>query len=262
MLYTCMPNCPICNVFVKQLHTSHLRKHNITAAEVKLLYPDVSFRNDNTYNTVQEKKLKRVIESNVRCVVCDALIACVGKNTRKFCSSSCSAKYNNVRRQKKLSIATCTECNKSYEIVASRLKQAKYCSLKCCGVARRKLRIEAACDYCGKIHLFKQAAYNKSVNHFCSNECKASFYRLNPHIGGVYAGRNSFAKASSYRKLAFETFEHRCHICNYNKFEDVLQVHHIDCNRNNNHISNLVIVCPTCHSEIHKGYASLNTSPS
>lgn len=252
-----MPNCPICNVFVKQLHTSHLKKHNTTVAEIKLLYPDVSFRNEGTYNKVQEKKLKRIQESNVRCVTCDALIECVGKSIRKFCSKSCSASYNNVHREKKTCMTTCTVCNAPYEVSTRGLKLSKFCSSKCCGIARRKPRIEANCDQCNKLHMFKQSAYDKSVNHFCGNECKALFYRANPHIRGTYAGHNGLSKTSSYRKLAFETFEHRCHACNYDRFEDVLQVHHIDHNRDNNDISNLVILCPTCHSGVHKGYVTL-----
>jgi hypothetical protein len=252
-----MPNCPICNVFVKQLHTSHLKKHNTTVAEIKLLYPDVSFRNENTYAIQREKKLKRVQESNVRCCNCDALIACVGRSTRKFCSQSCSASYNNTHREKKTCTTTCTVCNKQYEISTRGLKLSKFCSSKCSGASRRKPRIDTQCDQCNKTYSTKQSVYNKSVNHFCGNDCKALFYKANPHIRGTYAGYNGLSKVSSYRKLAFETFEHRCHVCNYDRFEDVLQVHHIDHNRSNNDITNLVIVCPTCHSELHKGYATL-----
>jgi hypothetical protein len=54
-------------------------------------------------------------------------------------------------------------------------------------------------------------------------------------------------KRVNYRKLAFE--QYRPPVCAHCGFgiEAVLEVCHIDCQRTNNHVSNLVILCPTCH---------------
>lgn len=49
-----------------------------------------------------------------------------------------------------------------------------------------------------------------------------------------------------YRKLALETYEPFCAYCGFG-IQDVLEVAHIDGNRFNNKIGNLVILCPTCH---------------
>lgn len=49
-----------------------------------------------------------------------------------------------------------------------------------------------------------------------------------------------------YRRLAFRTYEHICAYCGFG-IEDVLEVGHIDGNHQNSDISNLVILCPTCH---------------
>jgi 5-methylcytosine-specific restriction endonuclease McrA len=56
----------------------------------------------------------------------------------------------------------------------------------------------------------------------------------------------------SYREKAFRELEHKCAECGYTNV-DALEVHHIDKNRDNNDISNLVILCANCHTIRHKG---------
>jgi predicted HNH restriction endonuclease len=38
--------------------------------------------------------------------------------------------------------------------------------------------------------------------------------------------------------------------CGYDEDERILEVHHIDEDRNNNDIKNLCILCPNCHVKI------------
>ena len=54
------------------------------------------------------------------------------------------------------------------------------------------------------------------------------------------------SKRVNYRKLAFENYPALCAHCGFG-IKDVLEVAHIDCNRSNNAVSNLVILCPNCH---------------
>jgi 5-methylcytosine-specific restriction endonuclease McrA len=57
-------------------------------------------------------------------------------------------------------------------------------------------------------------------------------------------------KRVNYRKLAFAHYEQFgqivCAHCGYGIL-DVLEVAHLDCDRSNNDVSNLVILCPNCH---------------
>lgn len=53
-------------------------------------------------------------------------------------------------------------------------------------------------------------------------------------------------KRVNYRKLAFKQYPPVCAHCGFG-IADVLEVCHIDCQRSNNAISNLIILCPTCH---------------
>ena len=57
------------------------------------------------------------------------------------------------------------------------------------------------------------------------------------------------SKRVNYRKLAFTNYPALCAHCGFG-IKDVLEVAHIDCNRANNKVSNLIILCPNCH-EMH-----------
>lgn len=54
------------------------------------------------------------------------------------------------------------------------------------------------------------------------------------------------SKQINYRKLAFDRYDHLCAHCGFG-VEAVLEVAHIDGNRANNDVGNLVILCPNCH---------------
>ena len=54
------------------------------------------------------------------------------------------------------------------------------------------------------------------------------------------------AKRINYRKLAFAHYNSLCAHCGFG-IPAVLEVAHIDSNRQNNEVGNLVILCPNCH---------------
>ena len=53
-------------------------------------------------------------------------------------------------------------------------------------------------------------------------------------------------KRVNYRKLAFEYYDPVCAYCGFG-IPEILEVAHINGNRKDNEIRNLVILCPTCH---------------
>ena len=53
-------------------------------------------------------------------------------------------------------------------------------------------------------------------------------------------------KTNNYRKLALEIYGPLCAHCGFG-IVDVLEVAHLDCNRENNDPKNLVVLCPNCH---------------
>jgi len=50
----------------------------------------------------------------------------------------------------------------------------------------------------------------------------------------------------NYRKLAFQAYAPICVHCGFG-VREVLEIAHLDGNRQNNALSNLAILCPTCH---------------
>jgi len=50
----------------------------------------------------------------------------------------------------------------------------------------------------------------------------------------------------NYRRLAFEAYAPHCVHCGFGII-DVLEIAHLDCDRSNNDLKNLAILCPNCH---------------
>jgi len=73
------------------------------------------------------------------------------------------------------------------------------------------------------------------------------------------AEKNPFWKGGTspayFRRLARENIIQKCSICLSIKR---LEVHHIDQDRKNNSLKNLVILCKSCHSKIHKRDKNIN----
>lgn len=119
-------------------------------------------------------------------------------------------------------------------------------------ISTRKLpRQKIICDYCGKEF---ERVYPKERFNFCCKECKdkaqklesgEKFESLRPkHYGNG---------AAVYREKAFKEYPHKCAVCGWAEDADILEVHHIDSNRKNNTLDNLIILCPTCHRKITAG---------
>ncbi len=126
----------------------------------------------------------------------------------------------------------CPECSKE-------LKQKQY----------EKTRTEVTCAYCGK-KFFKansKLQLSKSGLYFCCREHKDLAQRIDSGEEFNEMRPNRYGTGVDYRKIAFREYPHKCSICGWNEDEDVLQVHHIDENRQNFQKENLIILCPNCH---------------
>jgi hypothetical protein len=153
----------------------------------------------------------------------------------------------------------CSYCNREYTRIAKYVVEAnkkgwrQTCSSKCEGEIKREGKT-LKCFTCDKkIYISNsRAKKSKSGKFFCSRSCatvennKLKVGENHPHYIGA-----------SYRKIAFDNFKHKCYFCEYDD-PTVLQVHHIDENRKNNSLDNLLIVCPTHHIELHRGVIKLN----
>ena len=154
------------------------------------------------------------------CLVCGKELT--GWQT-KFCSHSCSSKYNNVgvARNKKHEKGVCLNCGKPLDRGV-----AKYCSEKCQMEHKYK-------DYIDKWK------------------------------SGKVDGIKGKSDVSYYvRRYIFAKYDCKCQKCgwgekNVNTGKVPLQIHHIDGNCKNNKEENLQLLCPNCHS-LTENFGSLN----
>lgn len=152
-----------------------------------------------------------------------------------------STKYENVRRDNRKH-HICPECKKND-------KDLRF----------TEQRAEQVCDYCGEKYFvaLSKAGRSKSGFNFCCREHKDLAQRIDS--GDKFASLrpehyNNGEK--NYREVAMRTLENKCDCCGWDEDVRILEVHHVDSNRNNNSIDNLAILCPTCHRKITLGYYS------
>ncbi len=56
---------------------------------------------------------------------------------------------------------------------------------------------------------------------------------------------------SKYRHTALSAKQQKCERCGYDKYPEILEVHHKDRSRKNGVGENLELLCPNCHAEEH-----------
>lgn len=115
-------------------------------------------------------------------------------------------------------------------------------------------REEVECAYCKKRFFKNKSSLNNSRSglYFCCREHKDLAQRVEFGLEEIwpehYLGEGS--TINTYRKVAFRNYKLECAICKWNEDSDILEVHHIDENRQNNELENLIILCPICHRKL------------
>lgn len=135
--------------------------------------------------------------------------------------------------------------------ISSRQSRANLVQQKCVETRRR---VCIRCD----------APLTGQRTKFCSNVCRNRQHSYNWRVlnklikrPGVGSGRaQGFGKKHhsyktgilNFSKRAFNYYEHICKNC---KAKKNLLVHHKNCDRTNNSLRNLVVLCKKCHQAIH-----------
>jgi hypothetical protein len=154
--------------------------------------------------------------------------------------------------KRKAVFTKCLQCGKKFKSRAgsNEKKRAKFCGTDCSSKSQRN-RVKLKCATCGK-KFEKKASWlrkSKSGLFFCDKECKRKAQLLSSGITAIHPEHYGKSKLN-YRKLAFENYKHKCAVCGWDEDERILQVHHIDGDRKNNNLRNLIILCPTCHCKL------------
>lgn len=151
----------------------------------------------------------------------------------------------------------CLNCQLDYTAEERYLKrgQGLFCSRKCAAIYKHTQapaqEPNTTCSWCGTTFYKTDSSKSQSKSglFFCSRNHKD----LAQRIGGIKEIQPSHYSDSikDYRDKAFREYDKKCIRCGWDKIPEVLEVNHIDCNRLNNELSNLEILCPTCHRAYH-----------
>ena len=84
--------------------------------------------------------------------------------------------------------------------------------------------------------------FARKEKHYCDRHCANS-------VGGsAKAAADEASGKMNCRTLALRYHYSACIVCEESR---TVSIHHIDCNHSNNEITNLVVLCPTCHRLVH-----------
>lgn len=153
-------------------------------------------------------------------------------------------------------IIKCDQCGKEVNKRPSQIKtnldkgRKNYCCNDCKKLGQFKGKLYN-CGKCGK-EIYKSPSdlkKSKSGEVFCSKSCACSFN--NSLLRSRENSPNWKNGFTLYTDYAYETYVKECAICGFND-SNALEVHHIDRNKENNNIDNLIILCSNHHSLVHR----------
>ena len=148
-------------------------------------------------------------------------------------------------------VKKCKICNKEFYPKTFHVKNGWgiFCSSKCHYLSMRNGKI-VRCDQCGA-ETYKnktKLTSSKSGKFFCSKSCQTKW--RNKFFSGCKS-KKWISGESTYRKVMMNSGKKKiCNRCG-SADERVLAVHHMDHDRKNYDIKNLIWLCRNCHFLIH-----------
>lgn len=149
-------------------------------------------------------------------------------------------------------IVKCKICRADFYAKPNWIKRGwgKYCSRKCHHESNKKGRM-ASCFICRKqtYKSQKELRASKSKKYFCSKSCQTVWRNSIVFVGSNHANWKN--GESAYRSILVHSNVPQ--VCKRCREQDrrLLVGHHLDRNRKNNKLSNLVWLCPNCHFLVH-----------
>ena len=159
----------------------------------------------------------------------------------------------------------CEYCGVTYEVPHWRKNTSKFCGRNCSRNSKISKK-ETECTNCHKMFHLKKSAktkYKRTHGCFCSTSCVAEFRKEiykgsnNPNYKGkerdydgyLVTNLPKFGRIKLHQAIVFEYLE-------INKVPNGFQIHHRDCNINNNDKENLVLLTNSDHRWLHKQFGN------
>lgn len=147
----------------------------------------------------------------------------------------------------------CKICRKEFYAKPNWLKRgwAKYCSKACQYISQKNGRW-VKCHICEKTIYKTSRELKRSISkkYFCSKSCQTTWRNKEVYIGHNHSNWKN--GESTYKNILLRSNAPKiCKRCG-EKDVRVLIIHHLDHNRKNNEIKNLVWLCGNCHILIHR----------
>lgn len=134
----------------------------------------------------------------------------------------------------------CLNCKKTL----SGRKSKRFCNRSCSAVYNNSLRTrtKSKCPQCGTKVIGQK---------FCSRKCVSVFNMA--QIGECLSGKQQTISSKRTKKYLIQANGEKCMECGWNKRHPItnkvpIELEHIDGDSSNNHISNIKLLCPNCHS--------------
>jgi len=214
----------------------------------------------------------------------------IKKDDHNFCSRKCMGEWYSINLRGENSHSykggyaqiNCVQCGKEVHRRPSMIEDGEnyFCSRECasawrtinlCGENNPNWKgglTKFICDQCGKPFERKPSITKQYVTHFCSKECLSIWRMIN------WQGENSPAwrgglndqeycitwSSKEFKKLIFERDKHRCQNPDCWHTTDRLARHHVDYNKENCEINNIITLCISCNTRAnanrdwHKNY--------
>jgi hypothetical protein len=127
-----------------------------------------------------------------------------------------------------------------------------FCSKKCYGIYLSK-KIDFSCKLCGSHFTRTPCQIRVGGGIFCSLDCQHKFYKGENHPNWKDGSTSRPYRKGFNKKLKRaikDRDNHKCVICGVPEAETIqgLDVHHIDYNKDNHNINNLIALCHSCHA--------------
>ena len=148
--------------------------------------------------------------------------------------------YHSENKRRKATETKCASC-KTVIYHDARKPGVWFCSALCYRVHNGHY---INCDHCGK-SIIRVTSKQGKLN-FCNRDCKEK----EQGVGGLIELPHYKDGLSDYRSRAIAHYGQKCNDCE-ETINHRLVVHHIDSDRRNNDINNLLVLCHNHHSDRH-----------